>query len=164
MGQRELLLTLGAIFIFSTITLRINQATVRNSESIYDRQAEFYALSVAQRFIEEAKTKAFDEFTIAGNPGSIPGGFNATPMGSGPLENYPDFDDIDDFNGYSATIDTKMGQMSVSVDVDYVEDSDLETTVNPTRTFYKRMRVTVQSDYLLSPVIAEYVFAFQKNY
>ena len=163
MGQRELLLTLGAIVLFSMITFRINQATVRNSESIYDRQAEFYALSVAQRFIEEAKTKAFDEFTIAGNPGSVPGGFTGTPTGSGGGENYPDFDDVDDFNGYSATIDTKMGQMSVSVEVDYVEDSDLETAVNP-RTFYKKMRVTVQSDYLLSPVRAEYVFAFQKNY
>jgi hypothetical protein len=161
MGQKELLLTLGAIALFSMISFRINQATVRNSEAIYAQQAEFFALSLAQRFVEEAKTKAFDEFTIAGNPATIPGGFTGSP-GSGGGEDYPDFDDVDDFNGYTTTVDTKMGMMSVTVVVSYVQDTNLDTAVSPW-TFYKKMTVTVRSDYLLQPVRAEYVFAFQKN-
>ncbi|MFQ5771795.1 MAG: hypothetical protein ACE5HX_14770 [bacterium] len=163
MGQRELLLTLGAIVIFSLTTLTVNRLTVRNSEAVYGQQAEFYALSVAQQFVEEAKVKAFDENTIAGNPISMPGGFTSTPMGPGVSESYPNFDDVDDFNGLTTTVTTKMGPMSVNIAVDYVQDTNLDSIVNPTKTFYKKMTVTVQSAYLPNPVTARYVFAFQKN-
>lgn len=163
MGQRELLLALGAITLFSITSVTINRLSLRNSEAIYAQQAEFYAVSVAQQFVEEAKTKAFDELSIVGNPATMPSGFSPTPMGPGVDESYPNFDDVDDFNGYTTTLSTDMGDMNVTIAVDYVSDANLDSVVSPVKTFYKKMFVTVQSDYLNSPVAVQYVFAFQKN-
>ncbi|MFQ5864306.1 MAG: hypothetical protein ACE5IW_03660 [bacterium] len=163
MGQRELLLTIGAIVIFSLMSLSINRLAVRNSVAITDQQIEFFGVSLAQRFIEEAKVKAFDENTIVGNPAIMPSGFTSVPMGPGVGEVYPNFDDVDDFNGFTTTESTNMGNMDVSISVDYVSDANLDSVINPTKSFYKKMTVTVQSDYLNHSITAEYVFAFQKN-
>ncbi|MFQ5822669.1 MAG: hypothetical protein ACE5JB_01285 [bacterium] len=162
MGQRELLLTIGAIIIFSISSFSVNQLALRNSEAIYMQQAEFYAVKLAQQFIEEAKIKAFDETTIVGNPVSIPSDFKSIPMGPEGGETYPNFDDVDDFNGFSTSIATNIGAMTISLSVDYVNETDLDSVVT-TQTFYKKMSVTVQSDYLTNLVTAHYVFAYQKN-
>lgn len=162
MGQRELLLTVGAIVVFSLVSLTVNRLVLGHTDGIYRQQAEIYAAKLAQRFIEEAKVKAFDENSIVGSPAILPNGFTDSPLGPEASESYPNFDDVDDFNGFNTNIATNIGTMSVSISVDYVNETNLDLVVM-TKTYYKKMSVTVQSDYLISPVTAHYVFAFQKN-
>ncbi|MFQ5601902.1 MAG: hypothetical protein ACE5HS_01385 [bacterium] len=162
MGQRELLLTIGAIVIFALTTLSVNRRNLSNTDAILQRQAEFLAVGVAQRFIEEAKVKAFDENTINGNPISMPSGFTGSPLGPGEGESYPNFDDVDDFNGLTTTVPTNMGPMSVNVEVQYVHETKLDSVVS-TKTFNKKMTVTVDCSYLNKPVALTYIFAFLKN-
>ncbi len=164
MGSRELILTIGAIVIFSLTTLSINRLTLGNSEATINQQIELYALNLAQRFIEEGKTRAFDETTIANTPASMPAAFGTPPLTHGVSESYPSFDDVDDFNGLTLTEATPVGQMQVNVAVNYVSEANLDSVVNPTKTFYKKMTVTVTSDALAIPVRSEYVFAYQKNF
>jgi len=163
MGPRELLLTLGAITIFGITTLSVNRLALNNSDAIVNQQIELYALNLAQRFIEEGKTRAFDEFTISNTPASLPSGFTPAPLDHGVTEAYPNFDDVDDFNGLSLVQDTPVGSMTVSVSVNYVSEANLDSIVDPTKTFYKKMSVQVQSEALSNVVQADYVFAFQKN-
>lgn len=160
MGQKELLLTIGAITIFALVSLSVNRHILINTDAIYGRQAEFYAAKLAQRFIEEAKVKAFDESTINNTPSNIPNDFSS--LGPGGSESYPNFDDVDDFNGFSTTVATKVGPMTVNIAVAYVNETNLDSVVT-SKTYYKRMTVTTQSDYLNAPVTMRYVFAFQKN-
>ncbi len=164
MGSRELLLTIGAITIFAVITTTVNRLMLFNSEAIVDQEVEFFAASVAQRFIEEAKTKAFDETTIVGNPLLVPAGFTLAPLGPEPGEAYPNFDDVDDFNGYTTTLATTLGDMTVNAAVNYVSEANLDSVVTLTNTFYKRMAVKVQSEYLDHAVSEVYVFTFLKNF
>jgi hypothetical protein len=159
MGQSELLMTLGAIVTFSLLTLSINRSVIAQSEGIYNQQIELYTMGIAQRFIEEAKTKAFDESAI--NSVSDPSNFTPTPASHGP-EIYPYFDDVDDFVDAPGTITTPLGSMSVTIAIDYVNDTDLNTSAG-TNTYYKKMTVTIQNRYLNRPVVADYVFAYQKN-
>lgn len=162
MGQRELLLTVGAIALFGLASLRINQAAVGHADAIYGQQAELYALSLAQQLVEEAKTKQFDERAINQIVDDIPGDFTGSPgLGPDPDEVYPNFDDLDDFNGLTRTVDTDVGPMEVNVQAYYVDESDLETAVSPKKP-YKRMTVTVTSAYLNSPVQVHYIFAWQR--
>lgn len=155
------MLTIGAIILFGIASLTANQLMVRNSEAIYNRQAEFYAISVVQQYIGEAKTKAFDEKTIVGHPGSLPSGFSAT-LGPESGEVYPHFDDVDDFNGYTTTLTTNVGTMAITISVGYVNEANLDAVVG-TPTYYKKIRVTAQSNYLSSPVQADYVVAYHRN-
>ncbi|NIV97468.1 hypothetical protein GWN42_32915 [candidate division KSB1 bacterium] len=161
MGQKELLLTLGAIAMFSIASLSINQLAGKNSEAVYGQQATLFVTKVAQRFIEQAKLKAFDETTVIGTPPVLPDDFSAT---LGPdSESYPNFDDMDDYHGLDRTSSTSMGDVRVTITVIYVQDSDLDTPALSPPTFYKKMTVTAQSAYLPQPVTAQYVFTFQKN-
>ncbi len=157
MGQSELLLVIGSIVIFGLISLSVNRHILVNSEAVYGQQAELYAVSVAQRYIEEAKMKAFDENAINNSIGN-PSGFRY-PATDG--EVYPSFDDVDDFDNFSSTL-TDFGTMNVAITVGYVTAVNLDSVVS-TKTYYKKMTVTVQSDYLNHPVKAAYVFAYQKD-
>lgn len=169
MGHRELLLTVGAMVIFSLTALAVNRRSLENSEGVYSQQIEFLALSHAQRFIEEAKPRAFDENSIDGVI-TNPNGFTNYPLGSGGTEDYAIFDDVDDFNGltHTDTLGSRPGHetntdfiMQTSISVVYVDEADLNTPV-AYRTFYKKMTVTVTNPALLSPVRAEYVFAYKR--
>ena len=160
MGQQELLLTIGAIVIFGISLTSVNLLTVEQTEAIYRQQAELYALSIAQGYIEEAKTKSFDEFIIQNNV-SNPSSFTPT-AGSGAGESYPALDDVDDFVNIPPDTTTNLGQMSVNIDVQYVDFSDLSTAVFY-QTFYKKMTVSVFNQYMLDTLRVNYIFAYQKN-
>ncbi len=162
MGYRELMLSIGALMVFAMVTISVNRNTLAQNDAIYGQQAEYVALNLAQQFIEEAKLRAYDEVTIDGTVSS-PSEFNAVGnFGPGNGETYPNFDDVDDYHGLSQTFDTSIGPMQVDIEAYYVTDTDL-TTDAAAKTYYKRMIVSVQSDYLNSPVRAEYVFSYQRN-
>jgi len=166
MGQRELLLVLGALTLFGVTMLSTNRYVAHQNDSLFQLEFEYYAVSLAQSFIEEAKTKAFDanfvntaiqvpdDYT---DPDSL--GVNAVPdsLGIGPVEIYPNFSDIDDYNGFAVIDSTSRGEFTINIQVGYVTDTDPDVVVG-VRTFYKKMTVTVSNDYLLSPVQVSYVF------
>ncbi len=162
MGHRELLLTVGAMVVFSLTTLSVNRLSSRNSEAIYDQQSEFLAVSYAQRFIEEAKLRAFDEAAIDGPVTDTKDFSSGLSLGHGAGETYPRFDDVDDFNGLTRT-DTVGGEfaMTATVSVSYVDESALTTPVTDKK-FYKRMTVVVTTPALQHSVQAEYVFAYKR--
>jgi len=166
MGQRELLLVLGALILFGITMLNTTRYVADQNESLYLLEFEYYAVALAQSFIEEAKTKAFDanfvntailvpdDYT---DPDSL--GVDTLPdsLGLGPVETYPNFSDIDDFNGYTVTDSTSRGEFTLNIQVGYVTDTDPDVIVG-VRTFYKNMTVTVSNEYLVSPVQVSYVF------
>ncbi len=159
MGHREMLLLLGAIMLFGVTMLSTNRYVVDQNESIIQREYEFYSISLAQSFIEEAKTKAFDAVLVGGtvtSPGEL------TPwnqLGPGGGEIYPIVDDVDDFDNLSRTDSTSRGTFDVSIEVGYVLEADPETIVNA-ESWFKRMNVTVDNSYLVQPVVLGYVFSY----
>jgi hypothetical protein len=159
-GQQELLLTIGAIIVFGLSMVSTNMLMVEQTEAIYRQQAELYALSIAQGYIEEAKTKAFDEWsinTVVASPNVF-----TMPANSGPGEIYPAVDDIDDLIIAPSDTMTNIGQMSVNLSFNYVDFGDLETAVGY-KTYYKKMTVSVFNEYLVDTVKVDYIFAYQKN-
>ncbi len=162
MGYRELLLTIGAITIFSITTVSVSRHMVDNTEIIYEQQAAYLLYGYANSIIQQAKTREFDETTINAVATDATG--FANPMGKVSGETYPNqLDDVDDYNSLATTIDDEfIGQVSLAVNMIYVNDSDLNTAAGTT-TFYKKMIVTATNGYVSQPVQAVYVFAYQKN-
>ena len=162
MGHRELLLTLGALVIFSITSFSINRNMIRNSDASYAQQAQFLAYNQAQELIEKAKTKAFAEEVIKGTVADT-SGFIAL-LGTDVSESYPNqLDDVDDYNNVNVTVaDSVIGNTTMTVTVDYVDLADLATPLSQ-KTFYKLMQVTVTNQYLSNPMFARYIFAYQKN-
>ena len=164
MGYRELLLTLGAMVVFGMTVISVNENVVNSTEAIYDQQVEYLAMMMAQKIIEEAKRKAFDENTINKESSVTVSTFSPSgSLGPGGGESYPyDFDDVDDYNGLAVTDSSAGIKMTIEVKVDYVAFPNLMTPVG-SKQFYKLMVVTVKSPYLQKPIEAAHVFAYQKN-
>lgn len=154
-GTSEILQTLGAMIIFSLILLTANRMIQANTLREVESEAEGLAVSLAQNIIEEAQTKPFDANTINNNiPEIIPGGFSSCgPGGCG--NNRGCFDDFDDYDGYTEDISTELTNSGVEsfhleVEVSYVTSPyfDMATGSKLTPTIFKKMVVTVTSDYL----------------
>ena len=162
MGQRELLLVLGALILFGLTMLSTNRYVIDQNESIIQREFEFYGISLAQSFIEEAKTKAFDENVINGAvtvPAQLTHWNSLGPDGG---ETHPNFDDVDDYNGLALTDNTGRDEFTVSIEVGYIDETDPETILT-IRSYYKRMNVTISNPYLIQPIVLGFVFSYLPN-
>jgi hypothetical protein len=162
MGQRELLLLLGAVVLFGTATVTKNRYVVEQNESMLQRELELYAIALAQSYIEEAKTKAFDK-NVVNTSSSLPEGLTAPPLRPDPGEKYPYFDEVHDFNGLALAHSSGRVDFHVSITVEYVEAINPEVAAN-SATHHKKMAVTVtENSYLGYPVRLSHVFSYIKN-
>ena len=162
MGQRELILVLGALTLFGLATLATNRYVNDQQDEMIQREYEYFGLSLAQSYVEEAKARAFDENTIGASP-SVPSGLTEGG-GLGPEggEAYPNFDDVDDYRNYATTVTTPRGTFNVAIQVRYVQAAAPNTPVN-SKELFKRMVVTVANDFMPNPVQTAYVFGYLKN-
>jgi len=167
MGEREMLLVLAAMFYFSMTSLSVNRFCVNNSEVMMKSEFDYYAISLAQRVIEEAKTKPFDSAVAFGTSTNPPYDFTG-PGSLGHLnnesfnweeENKLPFNDADDYNNLNEDISTPRGDYHISATVYYVDDTNPNVKVYH-RTFYKKIEVTVSSDYISHDIKLSHVYCY----
>lgn len=160
MGEREMILVLGAMFFFSMTSLSVNRFCLQNDEIMMQSEFDYYAISLAQGIIEEAKTRYFDVAVEGATPplSSLPGLFTY-PCGPRWNESYPNYSDVDDYNGLDLNINTSRANYRVRVVVGYVNETNLNTLVGY-KTFYKKMTVTVTSNYISAPIALSHVFSY----
>jgi len=153
-GISEVIQTLGAMIIFSLILLTANRMIQTNTLKEVESKAEGIAVELAQSIIEEAQTKPFDAFTV---DGSIPkDSTDFTTAGPGSCGNDRGcYDDFDDYDGYTDSFDTELTDpgtfaFNLSVQVSYVSppNYDMASGSKTVPTMFKKMVVTVTSDYL----------------
>ncbi|MDZ7261547.1 MAG: hypothetical protein ONB05_05515 [candidate division KSB1 bacterium] len=146
MGTRELLLVLGAIILFSMTSLSVNRTIFYNKEAIWANEFEAAAIAIAQQYIEEAKTKAFDEVIYSTVPTGPSDFTRPSSLGPEAGETYP-FDDFDDYNGFVTTVGTPRNSYTVSIQVGYVFDGAPDSLLSA-QTYCKKITVTVANDLL----------------
>ena len=160
MNTGQMLLTIGAMILLSTLILRVNNNFAGNTDTVYNSKFAILASSVGASVIEEAMGKAFDENTIDA-PISSPNALT-TPAKLGPEsgENYPNFDDFDDYNKYTK-IDSTMPSaiFKIVCSVSYVNP----TTPNinsGSSTWTKKISVTVTSISMKDTVRLSSLFSY----
>ena len=159
----ETLLVLGALVIFSMATLHLNDSKLENDIKIMETEFKTTAIGIAQSFIEEAQALEFDEVlhdtSFTGFVGTVPGGFTA-PASLGPETGETFFDDVDDFNGYSANINTPRADYNVNITVSYADS----VTVTPgfaNKSFLKVMVININSAFFSDSLKLDYVHSFR---
>ncbi len=155
MGEREMFLVLGAMLFFTMTSLSVNRFCLNNHEVMMQSEFDYYAISLAQGIIEEVKTREFDSAIVFGTAVNLPQDFTY-PLGPRHDEYYPNFNDVDDYNGLILDITAEVNgpkvNYRVQVSVGYVEEYDLNTIVTY-ETFYKKVTVKVTSDYIAGTMI-----------
>lgn len=149
------------MLIFALITMRFNSAVLENSKVEVENKIYLTAFSLADDMIEEIKQKAFDETTI-NFPTTIPSTLtpaNLLKEESG--EVYPNYDDIDDYNGYTKNISAPHAEnYNVLCSVVYVNGNDPDQQVLA-QSFYKKVNITVTSPYLSHSVQLSFIFTLK---
>jgi len=166
-GYSEVLQTMAAMIIFSMILMNANSMIHRNSTLHIDGELEQEVISLGQEIIEEARSKSYDNVTVNASapPALIPGGFTAAGnLGVDSGESIrTNFNDFDDYDGWSTTMTTTHGDFDVSVEVFYVDDTNYQKITSPST--FKKIEVTVQSEFLREGNDPrEYVLEFIRNY
>lgn len=158
-GMSDVLQVMGAMVIFSLVLLNVNRFLLVNDKQETSAEIEQAAVTHAQDLIERARMLPFDKATSGGaTPSNIPDDFTSCGPGFG--ENQPsDFNDFDDYEGYTNSVDTKFGEFNTSVKVCYVTSADYSSCTT-TKTTHKRMQVTVSSPYLDNDINMSYVRTF----
>lgn len=160
MNLGETLLVLGALVIFSLTTLYLNDSKLENNNQLMENEFRITALGISQSFIEEAQTLGFDEVLISGSPSTLPDDFTSVgSLGSDAGEIYPAFDDVDDFNGFTQSINTPRADYNVSVEVSYADTVNCSPGFSNT-SFFKIMRVKVSSIFFSDSISCNYLFSF----
>jgi len=163
MSSIHSLLTIAAIFLFSLISLRFNSVALQNMQLEIENKVYLTAFSLGDDLLEEIKQRAFDEETIvfrAINPDEL-----TLPADLGPdvgENSYVDFDDIDDYKGYSKQVSLPHAEgFTVQSNLYYVDKDGYQ--LSGEQTFYKKAEVTVSSEYLRFPVKLSFIFTLHSK-
>jgi hypothetical protein len=160
MGSNSLL-SMGALIILSLSSLNFNSSILETSTTEIESKVALTAFSLADDLIEEIKGKSFDETTKpfpTTNPASLT---PADSLGPESGETYPNYDDMDDYNGYVKSVSAPHAEnYHVSCLVQYVDGNNPDQ-VSLTQTFYKRVTVTVTSPYMKDPVSLSFIFTLK---
>ena len=150
MNTGQMLLTVGALILLSSMILRFNRSVLTSDEVMYNSKYNVLASSLCVSVIEEARGKAFDQKTdsaAASNVNQL-----STTLGPDFGETYDDYNDFDDFNSYVKT-DSSMPSaiFYVTSKVTYIENKN-PVKVTTSRTWHKMITVTVMSSSMKDPV------------
>jgi hypothetical protein len=171
MSGIQSLLAIGAVWLFALVTINFNSTVVHNISIEVENKVYLTAFSLADDMIEEIKQKAFDERTI---------GQNGVPNLTDDLESLtypfgregethisegfdpPYLDDVDDYNGFTKNVGLPyLETYTVSVHVFYVNGANPTQIVDPQKSFYKKVEVTVTSQYMTLPVVLSFIFTMK---
>jgi hypothetical protein len=161
MSHGQTLLVIGAVILFGLATVGIYRGIQSHQKTLVECEVLPRAILHAERFIEEARTRAFDEVTISKavtNPNELT---PADSLGPNDGETYPAFNDVDDFHGLAKTWQEEGITFQAQLTVNYADG----TLPNPLQdvsypTFTKRFSVTVTSPYLDYTVSLNHIFTY----
>lgn len=173
MNTGQMLLTIGAIFLLSTVILTVNRGFLTTNTTMITNRYGIMASSLATSMIERAISKAFDENTDTTEVTSTSQLTLPQNLGLDAGENRNDpnlLDDFDDYNCYrflphrdSIQIDpmdpTKKLYFDTFCRVDYVSDSN-PNNVSSTRTWHKRMQVIVTSSAMEDTIRMSTIYSY----
>ncbi len=147
MNTGQMMLSIGAMMLFSTIMMRTNTSFLLNNEVLDDAQFGVLATSIATSVIEQAQGHAFDDVTDGASTDNINDLTDPNDLGPENGETFDTFDDCDDFNGY-VFVDSTMQSATFksTCEVIYVDDLNLFST-GSNRTWHKKITVTVSSPF-----------------
>ena len=185
MNSGQVMLTVMAMFLLGTIILSTNRSVLSNEQTVMDSEFGVAAISLATSLVEEAQGKDFDEAATDSGVTSTSLLTTTANLGKDANEYYRysgsdttkgDFDDLDDFNNFSVEFvnDTTKPLVAqyrgeskgfradylVKSKVEYVSVTTTSITPTTTRTWHKRLTITVTSptsrDTLVFPTVISY--------
>ena len=156
-------LSLGALMIFSLISLRFDSAVLQNVEVEVENKVYLTAFSLADDLLEEIKQRAFDEKTVVFKAITTSALTASASLGKESGEVWPNFNDIDDYNNYSKPVSLPHAEnYTVTSQISYVQENN-QDQISTSQTYFKRVEIFVDSPYLKHQLKLQYVFTLHSK-
>ncbi|MCI0706936.1 MAG: hypothetical protein L0Y80_05545 [Ignavibacteriae bacterium] len=169
MNTGQTMMTIGAMVLLGYTVLTTNRSSLTHGIILQQTEIGVYMISLAISRVEEASGKAFDQKTVSDIVTSSALLTDAASAlwgtdwkGTDTVDVYPDFDDFDDYHNFAKT-DTIPGvdALTVNSTVRYIDADDPEDILPPgTKTFHKRMDVTVTGISTSDTLRMSYIFSY----
>ncbi len=152
MHTGQILFTIGALGLLSLAILNLNSSISENDISLAQNRYRLEALSLINSYIEQSSSLYFDEVTTDTTQSKDLTTFS-TVLKTEPNDSGA-FDDFDDFNNVTR-IDTGLSgvEYRVMFKVEYVRMVGDSIVPSGTRTWHKRMTVSVTDNYTGEPLL-----------
>lgn len=179
MNTGQMLITIGALVLLGLVIMRVNNGFLSTGTSIMETKFNVMAVSLGTSLIEEASSKAFDAATDTTSISSTTPLKAYNLLGPESGETYPNYNDFDDYNNYTRLVlsnsiaSVPSGVETVQVDstflsanfrldcqVDYVTISSNSVQYTTSKTWNKRLRVTVTSPSMRDTIRLQTVFSY----
>jgi hypothetical protein len=158
-----MLLALGAMLLLSTTVLRVNNTFFTTDTVLDETKYNFLATSLGSSIIQEAKNKAFDNFTDSASVSDLKFLTVVDDLGPeggeiGQKKNV--FNDFDDFDGYQG-VDSTMPSAPFwySCQVVYIDENKPDSP-SANKTWNKMITVTITSPYMADVIKMSAVYSY----
>ena len=160
MNTGQMMLTIGALILLSTLMLKINSSNLQTDSVRAEAQYGVLATSIITSIMEKAKSLAFDATTDTNTVTSTNQLTPALELGPGNGETYDTFNDFDDFNGYTKVDSTMPSAVfDISCEVFYIHPINLKEKSN-TRTWHKRIDIHVSSAFMQDSITQSTIYSY----
>ena len=160
MNTGQMLLTIGAMVLLSTIMLRVNTVNFNSDNIRAEAQYGMLATSIATSIIEEAKGLAFDETTDTNTVSNVNDLTSAAALGKESGETYEKFNDFDDFDDYTKVDSTLPSAVfNISCKVDYVDPTNINVP-SLSNTWHKKITVLVSSPFMRDTIRESSIYSY----
>ncbi|MBT8378581.1 MAG: hypothetical protein KJN64_05080 [Ignavibacteria bacterium] len=147
MNTGQMIMSMGAMVLFSTVMLRVNTSNLLNEAIRDEAQYGVLATSIATSIIEQATSKSFDENSDSTSVSNLSELTLSSNLGPDAGEDYRTFDDFDDFDGFTHRDSTMPSAVfDIVCSVNYVESSNIKSTTT-NLTWHKKIDITVSSPF-----------------
>ena len=137
------------LMIAMLLSLNVQRASLSAKVQVIDNEMETIASGVALEVLDYVGSKPFDAATALAEV-EDESELTALPFSTGMA--YEEADDIDDFNQIQTyTFPEFDFDFDIDITVEYVDENDPEA-VATSQTFAKKVTVTINNEYLESPV------------
>ena len=161
MSNVQSMLAIGAMLILSFISLSFNSAVLNTSTIDFQNKVSLTAISLADNMLEEIKSKSFDQATLQFPTNNLASLTPPSSLGPEAGEVYPNFNDVDDYNGFIDTVSAPYFETYyLSCKVEYVSGNSPDV-VSSVQTFDKRATITVTSPYLRNSISLAEIFTLK---
>lgn len=157
MGTGQMMLTLAALILLSLVVLRVTSNFLITEDVLMQSKFGVLGISLATSMIEEATGKSFDEESDSGAIASLS---ELSSIGPDAGEYYPNFDDIDDYDGL-VKIDSSMPSAIYKVEcrVNFVNTSNMDG-ISVAKTWHKKLNVTVTTKSSRDTIEMETIYSY----
>ena len=157
------MLSIGALMIFSIISLRFDSAVLQNVEVEVENKVYLTAFSLADDLLEEIKQRAFDQQTVVFKSITTDALTSPGSLGKESGEVWPNFNDIDDYNNYSKPVSLPHAEnYTVTSKIYYVQAAN-QDQLSTSQTYFKRVEIFVDSPYLNHQLKLSYIFTLHSK-